>query len=124
MKSLHALPRVLLMATLLAGCVQMGGAGQPTDPSSSQKRPERASGSLQEILTSLPRQPRIAIVDTMPFHLEIVAGLVDATAPFRNSTTFFLNPAVYPGGMRNLGFLPFIGDVRCETRALSHVCSV
>ena len=63
------------------------------------------------------RKPRIAIVNSQPFHLEIVAGLVDATAPFRDTTTYFLDPAVFPRGDRNLGFIPWIQDVKCERAA-------
>ena len=63
------------------------------------------------------RKPRIAIVNSQPFHLEIVAGLVDATAPFRDTTTYFLDPAVFPHGDRNLGFIPWIQDVKCERAA-------
>ena len=63
------------------------------------------------------RKPRIAIVNSQPFHLEIVAGLVDATAPFRDTTTYFLDPAVFPRGDRNLGFIPWIQDVKCERTA-------
>ena len=63
------------------------------------------------------RKPRIAIVNSQPFHLEIVAGLVDATSPFRDTTTYFLDPAVFPRGDRNLGFIPWIQDVKCEREA-------
>ena len=63
------------------------------------------------------RTPRIAVVNSQPFHLEIVAGLVDATAPFRDTTTYFLDPAVFPRGDRNLGFIPWIQDVKCERAA-------
>ena len=63
------------------------------------------------------RTPRIAVVNSQPFHLEIVAGLVDATAPFRDTTTYFLDPAVFPHGDRNLGFIPWIQDVKCERAA-------
>lgn len=68
------------------------------------------------------RQPRIAIVNSQPFHLEIVAGLVDATARFRDTTTYFLDPAVFPRGDRNLGFIPWIQDVKCERAAWLNAC--
>ena len=58
--------------------------------------------------------PRIAIVNSQPFHLEIVAGLVDATARFRDSTTYILAHDIFPGGQRNFGFIPWIQDVKCE----------
>lgn len=98
----------LLLALSLARTAMAG-------PRMSRVTPAEA---LQATLASLPRQPRIAIVNSMPFHLEIVAGLVDATLPFRNSTTIFLNPAVWPGAERSLGFLPWIQDVKCESMQL------
>ena len=54
-------------------------------------------------------RPSIAIVNSQPFHLEIVAGLVDATSRFRDSTTFLL-----AWGGRNLGFDAWIQDVKCK----------
>ena len=59
-------------------------------------------------------KPRIAIVNEQPFHLEIVAGLVDATARFRDTTTIILASQIFPRGERNLGFIPWIQDVNCE----------
>lgn len=111
----RALPPALQLATLLLLAL---GRAAAVGPRSSRVT---ATEALQATLASLPRQPRIAIVNTMPFHLEIVAGLVDATLPFRNSTTIFLNPAVWPGAERSLGFLPWIQDVKCESMQLQAV---
>ncbi len=58
--------------------------------------------------------PRLAVVNSMPFHLEVVAGLVDAAAAMQLSAAFFLNPAVWPGAERDLGFLPWVQNAICE----------
>ena len=61
------------------------------------------------------RQPRIAVVNSRAFHLEVVAGMVDATAAFRNSTTFFLVPELLPPQHRDrYGSLSWIQDAKCE----------
>jgi hypothetical protein len=78
----------------------------------------RLSDSRAATATPGDRQPRIAVVNSQPFHLEIVAGLVDATSAFRGTTTYFLDPAVFPRGERNLGFIPWIQDVKCECGAV------
>ncbi len=62
----------------------------------------------------MPRQPKIAVVNTILAHNEIVAGMVEATAPFLNTTTYFLDPNIWPGKSSDLGFIPFIQDVKCE----------
>ena len=65
--------------------------------------------------------PRIAVVNSQPFHLEILAGLVDATSAFRASTTYYIDPAVFPRGGRNLGFIPWIQDVNCELKIFTSI---
>ncbi|GAX80507.1 hypothetical protein CEUSTIGMA_g7945.t1 [Chlamydomonas eustigma] len=62
--------------------------------------------------------PRIAVINSQPFHLEVLAGLIDATVFFRNSTTFYMEPSVYPARNNDFGFLPWIQDVKCSMRQI------
>ncbi len=63
------------------------------------------------------QSPKIAIVNEHPFHQEILAGLVDATAQYRDTTTFFLHPDVFPREPRNYGLVPWLMDVVCKSHA-------
>jgi len=68
--------------------------------------------------------PRIAIVNSQAWHLEIVAGLVEATKAYRESTTYFLDPKIFPRGKRQLGFIPWIQHVICKRLHSAHLlCS-
>lgn len=111
----HVLHLLLLALALLPDLARLPGSTHP--PLASAAAPAAAAASpssITELLSLMPRQPKIAIVNTMFFHSEIVAGLVEATAPFLNTTTYFLNPDIWPGKPSDLGFIPFIQDVKCE----------
>jgi hypothetical protein len=65
---------------------------------------------------SLPIQPRVAVINNQYYHMEIVAGIVEATKAFRNSSIYFLNPEVFPGYRKSLGFFSWLkDDLKCES---------
>lgn len=59
------------------------------------------------------RSPRIAVVNEVSWHLEIVAGVMAITAPLRTTTSFFLNETVLPGKPMTMGFVQWVNEMRC-----------
>lgn len=121
----------LLLLVLFISCTNVPAmlvSSQPDMPSVPKRPGARVApvgdemGIISKILDKLPREPRIAIVNTAFFHMEVVAGLVEATAPFRASTTFFVHDDVLKDrGQANFNFMDIVKDVECRAMEMSNV---
>ena len=100
------------LAALLITTVSKTGAATP---SGGRVTDHRALSTANSAASPTQRQPRIAVVNSRAFHLEIVAGMVDATAAFRDSTTFFLEHTILPPRHHDrYGFFSWIREAKCE----------